>query len=391
MSMRWTDNTSVSRLAVWWRRLAVMTRKELLQLIRDIPLMAFLVYSFTFSVYVTGNGIKTQLKNAGLLVSDGDRSVSSRELVSRFHLPYFRFDGELIHPNEGIPRLDRGRSMMVLDIPARFHEALSTGEPTAVQLLVDTTDAVQGLSAAGYAARIVGQFSQELIMARNGQTSSSSTTAPMILSDHRVWFNQDQNETWSESISHLLRMITIFAMLLPAAALVREKERGTVEQLLVSPLTPTQIMLPKVVAMTLVILGATGVALFGVMRPVFGVPIRGSMTLLFFLTALSIVATAGMGVFAATVTKNQAQVGMMTLLVVVPMLLLSGIFTPLEEMPAWVRYLMALSPLRYFIEIATGILLKGIGLEVLWSQALSMVVLGGSLFGFGLWRFRKQF
>ncbi|MDP1948489.1 MAG: ABC transporter permease [Nitrospirota bacterium] len=379
------------RLAVWCRRLAVMTRKELVQLFRDTPLMGFLIYSFTLSVYVTGNGIQTQLKNAGLVVYDADRSVSSRELISRFHPPYFRFDGELTHPDEGFHWLDRGRSMMVLDIPARFHEALTAGEQTAVQLLVDTTNSPQGLSAAGYAARIVGQFSQELIMMRNGQTGSSSTTVPMILSDHRVWFNQDQNETWFESISHLLRMITIFAVLLPAAALVREKERGTVEQLLVSPLTPAQIMLPKVVAMTLVILGATAVALFGVMLPVFDVPIRGSIALLFLLTALFIVATAGIGVFASTVTKNQAQVGMMTLLVVAPMLLLSGIFTPLETMPAWVRYLMALSPLRYFIEIATGILLKGIGLEMLWSQALSMVALGGSLFGFGMWRFRKQF
>lgn len=379
------------RLIVWCRRIAVMTRKELLQLFRDVPLMAFLIYSFTLSVYVTGNGIQTQLKNAGLLVSDADRSVSSRELISRFHSPYFRFDGELTHPNEGFFRLDRGQSMMVLDIPARFHEASVSGESTAVQLLVDTTNSPQGLSAAGYAARIVGRFSQEPIMTRHGRTGSSSTTVPMILSDHRVWFNQDQNETWLESISHLLRMITIFAVLLPAAALVREKERGTVEQLLVSPLTSAQIMLPKVVAMTLVILGAAAVALFGVMLPVFGVPIRGSIALLFFLTALFIVATAGIGVFASTVTKNQAQVGMMTLLVVAPMLLLSGIFTPLEAMPVWVRYLMALSPLRYFIEIATGILLKGVGLEMLWSQTLAMAALGGSLFGFGMWRFRKQF
>lgn len=379
------------RLVVWCRRLTVMTRKELVQLLRDIPLMAFLIYSFTLSVYVTGNGIQTQLRNAGLLVYDADRSLSSRELVSRFHLPYFRFDGELIHADEGFRRLDRGRSMMVLDIPARFHEALVSGEPTAVQLLVDTTNAPQGLSAAGYAARIVGQFGKESILARNGLTASSSAPVPMIVSDHRVWFNQDQNETWFESISHLLRMITIFAVLLPAAALVREKERGTVEQLLVSPLTPVQIMLPKVVAMTLMILGATAVALFGVMQPIFGVPIRGSLALLFSLTALFIVATAGIGVFASTVTKNQAQVGMMTLLVVAPILLLSGIFTPMETMPAWVQYLMALSPLRYFIEIATGILLQGVGFDMLWSQALAMGVVGASLFGFGLWRFRRQF
>ena len=379
------------RFILWCRRLAVMTRKELVQLFRDIPLMAFLVYAFTLSVYVTGNGIQTQLRNAGLLVYDADRSLSSRDLVSRFHLPYFRYDGELTHPDDGFRQLDRGRSMLVLDIPARFHEALVSGAPTSVQLLVDTTNAPQGLSAAGYAARIVGRFGQESVLARNGLAGSSPTAVPMVVSDHRVWFNPDQNETWFESISHLLRMITIFAVLLPAAALVREKERGTMEQLLVSPLTPVLIMLPKVVAMTLMILGATAVALFGIMQPVFGVPIRGSLALLFSLTALFIVATAGIGVFASTVTKNQAQVGMMTLLVVAPILLLSGIFTPMETMPVWVQYLMALSPLRYFIEIATGILLKGVGLDMLWRQALSMGLVGASLFGFGLWRFRRQF
>ena len=151
-----------------------------------------------------------------------------------------------------------------------------------MQLLVDTTNSPQGLSAASYAARIVGRFGQETALARMmGSSEESSQNLPVIVSDHRVWYNPDQNDTWFESISHLLRQITIFAILLPAAAMVREKERGTVEQLLVSPLTPFQIMLPKVLAMTVVILCATAVALFGVMRPVFGVPIKGSIVLFF--------------------------------------------------------------------------------------------------------------
>jgi ABC-2 type transport system permease protein len=170
--------------------------------------------------------------------------------------------------------------------------------------------------------------------------------------------------------------------------MVREKERGTVEQLLVSPLTPFQIMLPKVLAMTVVILCATAVALFGVMRPAFGVPIKGSVVLFFGLTTLFVFTTAGMGLAAATLTRNQAQVGMMTLLVVAPMLLLSGLVAP---MPTWARDLMILSPLRYFIEIAHGILLKGVGLSVLWDSVLAMGLLGSGLFGFGMWQFRRQF
>ncbi len=379
------------RVAVWWRRLGVMTRKEMLQLFRDIPILVFLVYSFTLGVYITGNGIKSQLHNASLLVHDGDHSISSRNLIHKFRPPFFRLEGEITDPEEGLRWLDRGKAMAVLDIPPRFHEQLATGEPTAVQLLVDTTSSPQGLSAAGYAGRIVAQFAEETALARAGTVSGPSAPLPRIVSEHRVWYNPDQNDSWFECISHLLRQITIFAILLPAAALVREKERGTVEQLLVSPLTPFQIMVSKVLAMTVVILGATAVALFGIMQPVFGVPVRGSVPLLFCLTALFVFTTAGMGLSLATLMKNQAQVGMMTLLVVGPMLMLSGLTSPMEAMPVWVRSLMALSPLRYFVEIAHGILLKGAGVGALWESILAMTLLGGVLFGFGLWRFRRQF
>jgi len=368
-----------------------MTRKELLQLSRDIPIGLLLVYSFTLAVYLTGNGIRSQLQNASLLVRDADHSFSSRELIHKFQAPFFRLEGEIADPQEGLRSLDQGKAMAVLEIPPRFHEQLGTGEPTAVQLLVDTTNSPQGLSAASYAARIVAQFGQETALARVGNTEESTQNLPVIVSDHRVWYNADQKDTWFESISHLLRQITLFAILLPAAAMVREKERGTLEQLLVSPLTPFQIMLPKVLAMTVVILCATAIALFGVMRPVFGVPIKGSVVLFFGLTALFVFTTAGMGLAAATLTRNQAQVGMMTLLVVAPMLLLSGLVAPMEAMPAWARDLMILSPLRYFIEIAHGILLKGVGLSVLWDSVLAMGLLGSGLFGFGMWQFRRQF
>ncbi len=379
------------RVIVWWRRLAVMTRKEMLQLSRDVPIGLLLVYSFTLAVFLTGNGIRSQLHNASLLVLDSDHSFSSRELIHKFQAPFFRLEGEIADPQEGLRWLDRGKAMAVLEIPPRFHEQLATGEPTAVQLLVDTTNAPQGLSAASYAARIVGRFGQETALARMMGADQSSENLPVIVSDHRVWYNPDQNDTWFESISHLLRQITIFAILLPAAAMVREKERGTVEQLLVAPLSPFQIMLPKVLAMTVVILCATAVALFGVMRPVFGVPIKGSVGLFFVLTALFVFTTAGMGLAAATLARNQAQVGMMTLLVVAPMMLLSGLVAPMEALPAWTRNLMMLSPLRYFIEIAHGILLKGAGLSVLWDSVLAMALLGGVLFGFGMWQFRRQF
>ncbi|MBH0201905.1 MAG: ABC transporter permease [Nitrospira sp.] len=273
------------RAVIWWNRLAVMTRKEMFQLFRDVPIVAFLIYSFTLAIYITGNGIRSQLHDASLLVHDADHSVSSRELIHRFQAPFFRLNGEVADSREGLRQLDQGTVVALLEIPPRFHEQLVTGEPTAVQLLVDTTNSANGLSAASYAARIVARFGQESAFDKVGNVGDSSQDLPLIISDHRVWYNPDQNEAWFECISHLLRQITIFALLLPAAALVREKERGTVEQLLVSPLSPFQIMASKVLAMTVVILGATAVGLFGIMQPVFGVPIKGSIWLFFTLTA----------------------------------------------------------------------------------------------------------
>ena len=389
--MKRNDGSSVDAVRLWALRLFVMTRKELLQLGRDVPLLLFLLYSFSLSVYISGAGIAMQLNNASLVVHDGDHSESSRELIHRFREPYFRFDGEVSNPKEGMARLDQGTAMVLLDIPPRFHESILGREPVAVQLQVDTTNAPQGLSAAAYAARIVGRFSSDLALSRLGGEPGDDMLMPLVNSAHRVWFNQGQDETWFQSISHILRMITLFAFLLPAAALVREKERGTVEQLLVSPVTPLQIMLSKVLAMTLVILAATALALATVLKPVFGVPIKGSLALFFLLTALYSFTTAGFGLFAATVTRNQAQVGMVALLVISPMLLLSGLATPFEAMPSWVQSLMALSPLRYFVDVTYGVLLKGVGIELLWDSILAMALLGGALFALGIWRFRKQF
>lgn len=382
--------TNPLRAARWWRRLLALTWKEVLQLGRDLPLLLFLLYSFSLSVYISGVGITMQLQNADLLVHDADHSRSSRELIYRFQPPYFRFNGEIANPRQGIRRLDEGRAMLLLDIPPRFHEALVGGEQTAVQLLVDTTNAPQGLSAAGYAVRIAGGYGVEIGLASLG-LSTEAANLPMVTSAHRVWFNPNQDETWFQSISHLLRMITVFAVLLPAAALVREKERGTVEQLLVSPLSPFQIMFSKVLAMAAVILIATGLAVSGVLRPVFHVPMKGQAWLFLLSTASHIFTTAGLGFVAATIARNQAQVGMMTLFLVGPMMLLSGITTPYEAMPRWVQTMMTFSPLRYYIDVTYGVMLKGAGLDVLWKPIGAMLLLGGGLFGFGMWRFRRQF
>lgn len=368
-----------------------MIVKELLQLSRDGALVFFFLWAFNANVFLSGNDMKLQLTNARFVVHDADHSVASRELIHRFRPPYFRFDGEIALLDEGLRLLDDGEAMLVLNIPPRFQETLAGGEQTSVQLQVDTTNSPQGLSAASYAERIVGEFGLEAAAKRLGLAGAAEDSFPVIRSEHRVWYNPNQKEAWFQSVVELLNMVTVFAILLSAAAMVREKERGTIEQLLVSPLTPFQIMFPKVAAMTLAILMGTALSLVVIVQGVFHLPVKGSLLLFFSMTALYVFTTAGLGLFISTFTANQAQVGLMTILVVAPMLLLSGTWTPPEAMPEWVRYLMLLSPLHYFVDISYGILLKGIGLDILWKPVLTMAALGGSLFGFGMWRFRRQF
>lgn len=237
-------------------------------------------------------------------------------------------DGEIAHIEQGVRLLDQGTEMLALYIPPHFQENLLKGEPTAVQLQVDSSNSVLAMLAAGYGARIVGEFGLEAALLRAGITAGEAENLPVIQDDHRVWFNPNQDDAWFMSISELLTDITLFAIFLPGAAMVREKERGTVEQLLVSPLSPFQIMFPKILAMTTMILAGTALSLFGILGAVFHVPMQGSLMLFFAVTALYVFTTAGLGMFIATIARNMAQVGMLTVLVFLPMIFLSGAWTP---------------------------------------------------------------
>jgi ABC-2 type transport system permease protein len=174
---------------------------------------------------------------------------------------------------------------------------------------------------------------QRLGMGRSGPL-------PQVQNDIRVWYNPNQEDSWFMGISEMLNIATVFAVLLPAAAMVREKERGTVEQLIVSPLSPFGILLPKVVSMTGVILCGVALSLFLVLIPVFAIPVKGSLLLFFALSGLYVFTTAGLGLFAATIARNLAQAGMLSILILAPMLFLSGAWTPPEAMPGWLRGLM---------------------------------------------------
>ncbi|WP_423021589.1 ABC transporter permease [Undibacterium sp. MH2W] len=377
---------------VWWSRLQAMTWKELLQLLRDPILLVFVIYAFTADIYNAASGVSFQLNNAALVLFDLDRSAASRELAGRFMPPEFKWLGGITHNEQGQALLDDGKAMAVLDIPPGFGAKLARGEQQSVQLQIDASNSVQGFLASVDATQIIARYGLEQMATRLGAESGGVAGAPPAIDNAtRVWFNPNQNDAWFMGISELLNVVTLFSMLLPAAAMVREKERGTIEQLLVSPLSPLQIMMPKIIAMVAVILGGIALGLFGILIPVFSIPVVGSLLVFFAVSTLYVSTLAGIGILIATVTNNMAQAGMMVILILAPMMFLSGAWTPPEAMPVVMRLGMYVSPLYYYINASYGILMKGAGLMVLWPMLVGIIVIGMMVSTVTILKFKKQF
>ncbi|GGY20662.1 ABC transporter permease [Paludibacterium paludis] len=374
------------------RRFRAMLVKELKQLGRDRVLLAFILYAFTVDIFLAASGVSLSLNNAATLVQDHDRTAASRELTGRFRPPYFRIDGQVAHDRDGLAALDSGQAMILLSIPPDLQKNLATGRQSQVAMQVDTTNSVLGFLATSDARQILARFGLESALARLGMPAGGAQAAlPVVNNEIRVWYNPNQDDSWFMGISQMLNITTVFSVLLPAAAMVREKERGTVEQLVVSPLSPLGILLPKVVSMTGVILCGIALSLFLILIPLFGIPVKGSVGLFFGLSALYVFTTAGLGLFAATIARNLAQAGMLSILILAPMLFLSGAWTPPEAMPSWLRGLMFASPLHYYLDIAFGVLLKGQGVGELAVSIAGMGGIGILVFAAGLVLFRRQF
>jgi ABC-2 type transport system permease protein len=376
---------------VWCEQVRVLMLKELKQLLKDRALFAYTVFIFTLDVVLAAGAASVDLRHAPLAIHDPQSSAASRELIGRFQPPYFGVRAHLADARDASALLDRGDVHAALILPEQFDDDLALGRRTEVQLLVDTAKAYQGFLAASYAQRITEGFGAVWAQRAMVREGIDPERLPEVRAEVRFWHNAALNEVWFNTVSEWLTMLTIAAILLPAAALVREKERGTIEQLLVAPLAPLQVVLSKVLAMVLVMLTGTAVAVLGVMHWGYGVPFRGSVALFFTMVALFAMACAGVGIVASGFARNSGQMGLIVILVVVPMVMLSGTWNMTESMPGWLQLLTEFSPLRHFIVIAYGILIRGADLTVLWPALLKMVALGAGLFVIGVLRFRGQF
>lgn len=375
----------------WWRQVRALMHKELLQLLKDRALLAFTIFIFTADILLAAGATSIDLHHARIAVVDPGLQAAGRDLAGRLREPYFdlQYHGPAEQP--ALQLLERGEVRAVLVLPPDLQQSLMRGRAADLQLLVDAAQANQGFLVATYTARIAAAFGADWAGQAAHRAAVAPRPLPQVVAELRYGANQTLDERWFNTISELLTMLTIAAIVLPAAALVREKERGTVEQLLVAPLTPLQVVLSKVLAMVLVMLAGSAVAVLGVMHAGLGVPVRGSALLFFAVVAVYAMACAGVGIVASGFARTSGQMGLIVVLLVVPIVMLSGTWNMVESMPPWLRGLVELSPLRHFVVLAYGILLRGAGLAQLWLPLLEMTALGALLFAVGVLRFRRQF
>jgi ABC-2 type transport system permease protein len=355
--------------------------KELRGLSRDWVMLGLIVYSFTLAIYVESKAMPESLNRAAIAIVDEDHSPLTARLFVAFQPPYFTPPVAISAPLMD-PRMDAGVDTFALEIPSGFQSDLLAGAHPSMQLNVDATRVGQAFTGTGYIHQIVTAEVQEFLRRHR---DVDTPPVDLIL---RARYNQRLDPGWFGAITHVVMSITMLSIILTGAALIREKEHGTVEHLLVMPVTATELMLSKVWSMGLVVLLASGLAIGLMVRLILGVPVAGSVPLFMFGTMLMLFATTSLGIFLATLAGAMPQFGLLLILVLLPLQVLSGAMTPVESMPDTIRFIMSGAPNTHFIVFSQAVLFRGAGLDVVWPQLAAMALIGAVLFWLTLRRFR---
>src|SRR5579883_1720887 len=356
--------------------------KEFWSLYRDPIMLVLVAYAFSFSVYDVATGAPDTLHNASIAIVDEDQSVLSQRIVDSFRPPLF-LKPKMVSREEMDARMDAGLDTFALDIPPKFQEDVLAGRSPAVQLNTDATRIGQAFNGSSYVQTIVmGEVQSWLQRYR-------SNSPPPVDVEERVRFNPNLTKSWFAAVVAVIDNITILTVLLTGAALIRERERGTVEHLLVMPVTPFEIMTSKIWSMGLVVLVTSALSVKFVVESLLAVPLQGSIPLFVCGTALYLFAATSLGIFLATFARTMPQFALLVILVILPLQMLSGGSTPRESMPEFVQQIMLAAPTTHFVMLTQGILYRGAGLDAVWPQFLALAVIGTTLFNIALYRFRR--
>ncbi len=356
--------------------------KELRSLGRDKLMLFLILFAFTGQVYLTATGLPGSLHKAPIAIIDEDRSPLSLRIINAFYPPHF-LPPLIIDQYAADPGMDTGLYTFVLDIPPNFQRDVLAGRRPTVQLNVDATRMSQAFIGNGYIQSIV---TGEVTAFSQGYRTLPIWPAELEI---RARFNPNLSSVWFGSVMEVINSITMLSIILTGAALIREREHGTIEHLLVMPLTPFEIMMAKVWSMGLVVVIVATASIIFVVQDLLSVPIEGSIGLFVIGMTLHLFATTSMGIFLGTVARSMPQMGLLMIIVLLPLQMLSGGMTPRESMPEIVQHLMLAAPTTHFVSLAQAILYRGADFSIVWPEFLALLAIGSIFFVLALARFRR--
>jgi len=357
--------------------------KELRSFSHDYVLLALVIYAFSLAVIMQAQSYSQELHNASIAIVDEDHSELSRRIAHAFLPPYFQ-PPQPVAERDIVPLMNSGRYTFVVDVPPNFERDVLGGRQPALQIDVDATSMRQAGLGSGYAQQIITTEITDFLSHAEGVPLST------VNLNVRIAFNPNVTTAWFTSVMGIINNVSMLAIILAGAAIVREREHGTMDHLLVMPLTPFEIAMSKVWANGLVITVAVGLSLYLVVRMLLGIPIAGSIPLFMDGVVIYLFFATAIGIFLGTVARSMPQLGLLYMLVYMPMNMLSGGNTPLESMPPWLATVMQASPSTHFVSFAQSILYRGAGIEVVWPQFLFVAVIGGLFFVLAILRFRSS-
>lgn len=375
-----------------FRRIRHIIRKEFIQVFRDKRLRFFLIAPPLIQLIAYGYVINFDIKRVALAIFDECHTQDSRDLIKRFRsTDWFKVKYSVASEKELIDLIDHGRITMALWVQWDFAKKLREGKSGPVQVIVDATDSNAALIVSRYASTVISDYTQERLrerFARQGGPGMAELNAPLAL-EPRAWFNANLISRYSMVPGVIAMVVLLLSLMLTALAVVREKEIGTMEQILVTPIRPLELMLGKTVPFVLITL--VDVILVTIVAILwFEVPFRGSIWVLLLGTLTFLFNSVGLGLLISTISTTQQQAMMAGNLFLTPAILLSGLVFPIANMPVFFQYLTYLNPLMYFIIVVQGIFLKGAGVDLLWPQMLAMTILGMVMLTVAVLRFREH-
>jgi ABC-2 type transport system permease protein len=370
-------------------RLRQMLRKEFRQILRDPRMKTVIFIAPVVQMLLFGYAVTTDVRDVPTAVYDLDHSPASRGLIARFTgSGHFRLVEHIGNHSRIQELLDHGEALLVIQFPPDFQADLKAGRTARLQLILDGSDSNTAGIALEYASRITEAFSLEQLSERFQRSGSVPPRIPLIQLQTRAWFNQELESRNFYVPGVIAMIVSLVTLMLTSMAVVREKEIGTIEQLLVSPIRPIEFILGKTLPFALIsFIDVLLVIMVGVFW--FRVPVQGNLLLLFFTTAIYLVTTLSAGLLISTISRTQQQAMMTTFLFFFPATLLSGMVFPIANMPLVVQWLTVVNPLRHFLVIIRGIFLKGVGVSTLWPQMIILAALGAAMLWLASARFHK--